>query len=149
MDAKARAFVLTLLQDNERLREAMKIRYEWTFDTPSGYDCLDNYLGSSKILTSYWNHHDTVLNVGCFAPSHGDSPECMKFINDFQLSTDTNYISLKCGSARLTYYGGKFSVVGTGGTLQTLDNFDVMRQLINKYCSNGGIVRILHVERPQ
>jgi hypothetical protein len=146
MDARGRALLLALTQDNERLREEMKyrtIRTAWTFPTSLfGATRLDCYLGNNSIFTTHWNLYSIEADVSCSDVQRSHSAEYLKFAKDFRLPDGTDFVCISCDGSRILYEDCKFSITSSNGKLYIPENFDLIRQVFSKCFSVGHFVTV-------
>jgi hypothetical protein len=131
-----RAFVLTLLQENDRLREQneelskMMTKIEMTY-ADDGVTSVARVHGL-LMANCFWERQGTVLWY-----AHRNTPvsaECAKFTKDMIMPDDTDYFKLTSGWSSMTYTHDGFilqtsSAVFGIAFVNEKDGFDIMRRI--------------------
>lgn len=155
-----RAFVLTLLQEVEQLREQIKelkkcpLDFRWIFQVRHGeFDHLDDslilYAGNTVIYDTQWNHHNTYLEVGNMNSGFSRSKHFMNFLKDLELNDDTNHIVFFDHTVFMRHTDDIFIISGANGVPSPGDmiisekiGFDIIR----KYREHYGVIDITEID---
>jgi hypothetical protein len=150
--AMERAFILTLVQENERLYKVNeelakeKTRYEWVFNIakPDALILYNNMNGVANVLVSTtWHHERTYIKVRYCGSHVLQAPECRQFALDYGLPKNINYVYLyndsRCEGVAVQYTPTGFEViVELEGPLHAWntryvsvkDGFNIIRELL-------------------
>jgi hypothetical protein len=156
-DAKARAFVLALTQENEELREMLRekdqdlmeheIKYVWLHSHGAGR--LSLYVGRPEnmrsISTTIWQYRTLEIVAG-YHYEFALTNECSKFVVDYGLPSNTNSISLHSKNESVVCYstvnGGFYIGFKVAGTKEryyvcTKTGFRIIRTIYRNCVADG------------
>jgi hypothetical protein len=170
-DARARAIMLAMTWEIERLREANRtlerdtVKYRWDFKNRWLYlysgeirDYHTRGVSPPKCTIakiSFYDSQGTKLYYGCDIEKV--SPECAEFLREFGLPETTNYLDLcvdRLSIVRLVHYvddGFKFELGSAGFDCIVInENYDIIRDMF-RHCIEIGcpaqIIADKHLDR--
>jgi hypothetical protein len=141
-----RAFVLTLVEANERLQERIRefdkriVQSTWDFLEHSAN--LSMHLNKRSMGVSSW-YYDHIYITTLVYKGAEQTEECAKFVKKMNLPEDTNSILMRVSDVEDTYIHnalGTSTILASGIakiTIYDKDGFDIMYQII-EHCANMG-----------